>query len=116
MPVGDTTGTSSNPSRNTSWDFASRHLRGGIWAADGCPADRHGACKTEPPGMPSAARFSSLWTAGRVSGLGPSTLMCPIPVTHTHTHTHTHTRFSGPVLCNLSQSVSAFFVVGRDVK
>ena len=55
MPVGDTTGTSSNPSRNTSWDFASRHLRhecrhgGGIWAADGCPADRHGACKTEPP-------------------------------------------------------------------
>ena len=49
MPVGGTTGTSSNPSRNTSWDFASRHLRGGIWAADGCPADRHGACKTEPP-------------------------------------------------------------------
>ena len=49
MPVGDTTGTSSNPSRDTSWDFASRHLRGGIWAADGCPADRHGACKTEPP-------------------------------------------------------------------
>ncbi|EFN58199.1 hypothetical protein CHLNCDRAFT_50601 [Chlorella variabilis] len=42
-------GTSSNPSRDTSWDFASRHLRGGIWAADGCPADRHGACKTEPP-------------------------------------------------------------------
>ena len=40
------------------------------------------------PGMPSAARFSSLWTAGRVSGFGPSTLMCPIPVTHTHTHTH----------------------------
>ena len=38
------------------------------------------------PGMPSAARFSSLWTAGRVSGFGPSTLMCPIPVTHTHTH------------------------------
>ena len=37
------------------------------------------------PGMPSAARFSSLWTAGRVSGFGPSTLMCPIPVTHTHT-------------------------------
>ena len=35
--------------------------------------------------MPSAARFSSLWTAGRVSGFGPSTLMCPIPVTHTHT-------------------------------
>ena len=27
MPVGDTTGTSSNPSRDTSWDFASRHLR-----------------------------------------------------------------------------------------
>ena len=49
MSVGDTTGTSSNPSRDTSWDFASRHLRGGIWAADGCPADRHGACKTEPP-------------------------------------------------------------------
>ena len=37
------------------------------------------------PGMPSAARFSSLWTAGRVSGFGPNTLMCPIPVTHTHT-------------------------------
>ena len=37
------------------------------------------------PGMPSAARFSSLYTAGRVSGFGPSTLMCPIPVTHTHT-------------------------------
>ena len=35
--------------RHTSWDFASRHLRGGIWAADGCPADRHGACKMEPP-------------------------------------------------------------------
>ena len=34
--------------------------------------------------MPSAARFSSLWTAGRVSGFGPSTLMCPIPVKHTH--------------------------------
>ena len=41
------------------------------------------------PGMPSAARFSSLWTAGRVSGFGPSTLMCPIPVTHTHTHAAT---------------------------
>ena len=41
------------------------------------------------PGMPSAARFSSLWTAGRVSGFGPSTLMCPIPC---NTHTHTHTR------------------------
>ena len=38
------------------------------------------------PGMPSAARFSSLWTAGRVSGFGPSTLMCPIPVKHTHIH------------------------------
>ena len=39
------------------------------------------------PGMPSAARFSSLWTAVRFSGFGASTLMCPIPVTHTHTHT-----------------------------
>ena len=37
------------------------------------------------PGMPSAARFSSLWTAGRVSGFGPSTLMSQIPVKHTHT-------------------------------
>ena len=44
------------------------------------------------PGMPSAARFSSLWTAGRVSGFGPSTLMCPIPVKHTHTHTHRRRR------------------------
>ena len=44
--------------------------------------------------MPSAARFSSLWTAGRVSGFGPSTLMCPIPVTHTHTR---------PVLCHLAE-------------
>ena len=33
-----------------------------------------------------AGQLSSLWTAGRVSGFGPSTLMCPIPVTHTHTH------------------------------
>ena len=55
------------------------------------------------PGMPSAARFSSLWTAGRVSGFGPSTLMCPIPVTHTHTHTRVfRARFS---VISVSQSV-----------
>ena len=48
--------------------------------------------------MPSAARFSSLWTAGRVSGFGPSTLMCPIPVTHTHTRSYTHTHTQGVVV------------------
>ena len=47
--------------------------------------------------MPSAARFSSLWTAGRVSGFGPSTLMCPIPVTHTHTPLLTVPGWVGPL-------------------
>ena len=100
MPVGDTTGTSSNPSRDTSWDFASRYLRGTFVAASGrrTAARQTGMAlaRRSLPGMPSAARFSSLWTAGRVSGFGPSTLMCPIPVKHTHT-----------------QGVP---VVGRDVK
>ena len=95
MPVGDTTGTSSNPSRDTSWDFASRHLRGGIWAAAGCPADRHGACKTEPPRDAIGGQIFLALDSRRVSGFGPSTLMCPIPVTHTHTRSS---------------------VVGRDVK
>ena len=72
MPVGDTTGTSSNPSRDTSWDFASRHLRGGIWAAAGCPADRLALARRSLPGMPSAARFSSLWTAGGLAGSAPA--------------------------------------------
>ena len=46
--------------------------------------------------MPSAARFSSLWTAGRVSGFGPNTLMCPIPC---NTHTQTLLALLPPPLC-----------------
>ena len=56
--------------------------------------------------MPSAARFSSLWTAGRVSGFGPNTLMCPIPC-NTHTDMGIFFVFSPfPLLTALRQSLA----------